>query len=65
MSRLGIGIVDYGVGNHTSVWRTLYALSCIITSLLLRTSPRWVIPCFNLFIISRRTGRELINILNK
>jgi len=34
MSRLGIGIVDYGVGNHTSVWRTLYALGyrCKISS---------------------------------
>lgn len=26
MSRLTIGIVDYGVGNHASVWRTLHAL---------------------------------------
>lgn len=33
MSRPGIGIVDYGVGNHTSVWRTLHALGyrCKIT----------------------------------
>ncbi|MBI5424877.1 MAG: imidazole glycerol phosphate synthase subunit HisH [Opitutae bacterium] len=33
MSRRGIGIVDYGVGNHTSVWRTLYALGyrCKVT----------------------------------
>lgn len=33
MSRLGIGIVDYGVGNHMSVWRTLYALGyrCKVT----------------------------------
>jgi imidazole glycerol-phosphate synthase subunit HisH len=26
MTRRTIGIVDYGVGNHTSVWRTLHAL---------------------------------------
>ncbi len=34
MSRRGIGIVDYGVGNHTSVWRTLYTLGyrCKVTS---------------------------------
>ncbi|MCX6938749.1 MAG: imidazole glycerol phosphate synthase subunit HisH [Verrucomicrobia bacterium] len=34
MSRLGIGIVDYGVGNLTSVGRTLYALGyrCKISS---------------------------------
>lgn len=26
MSRITIGIVDYGVGNHASVWRTLHTL---------------------------------------
>ena len=26
MSRITVGIVDYGVGNHVSVWRTLHAL---------------------------------------
>lgn len=34
MSRRTIGIVDYGVGNHTSVWRTLHGLDyrCRVSS---------------------------------
>lgn len=34
MSRITIGIVDYGVGNHASVWRTLHTLGyrCRVSS---------------------------------
>lgn len=34
MKRRTIGIVDYGVGNHTSVWRTLHSLNyrCRVSS---------------------------------